>query len=98
MSWTEDCISAENMAEEAVEELEKLDLNNPLLWWWRPTPEGTEDPFESEMDRNQKMKDKFWNRAEPWNKQPGAIVSAVVTTNFALKVREEIRRIKSEQV
>lgn len=91
--WGSEYESAYKLADEVAQELLGLDPTNELLWLWFEPPEGIEDPFESEKERNEAMKNRFWNRRESWEEQPKTIVSTVVMSNYYLAVKQAINEI-----
>jgi len=96
MGWAEEYESAVSLANEVAEELRRINPSHELLKFWFLSPEeekqGKTDP-EKEKARNIEMKNRFWNRAEPWEKQPGAIVTTVVTTNYYLALKKAIKEV-----
>jgi hypothetical protein len=96
MGWAEEYESTVSLADEAAEELRKINPDHELLKLWFLSPEeekeGKIDP-EKEKERNIEMKNRFWQRAEPWEKQPGAIVATIVTTNYYLAITRAIGEV-----
>ena len=93
-AWAEEEDAALQMANNAVRELLAIDPHNELLWYWLTPPEGTDDPFDGDERKcSSARKDRFWQREEPWQEAPGAIVTTIVTANYLLAVEAEIGRI-----
>ena len=93
MGWAEEYESAVFLADEAAEELRKINPGHELLKLWFLSPEEEKEgkpDLEKEKVRNVEMKNRFWQRTEPWKKQPGAIVATVVTTNYYLALKKAI--------
>ena len=93
--WDQECESAEQLAEESAHELLGLNPQHELLKYWFITeedidsPTGKVDPKKEKVNKKE-MKDRFWNKNEPWEDQPGVKVTAIVTTNYYIALKEAI--------
>lgn len=95
--WAEEAESAIELANDAVKRLHQIDPTNELLWFWMVPPEGIKDPFGGDENKMRlAMKDRFWGKPEPWQKQAGAIVTAVVTSNYFFAVEKEIEKLSTD--
>jgi hypothetical protein len=63
-----------------------------LLKYWFLGPEEESDP-DLEKAVQTKMKNRFWNRLESWEKQPKIIVTTVVCANYYIALKNTIREI-----
>lgn len=86
MGWAEEYDSAVALADTAVRKLHAFDPTHELLRFWI-RPDGPVDP-EAEKAIQTEMKNRFWNKPEPWKDQPGAIVATVVVANYYLAIQE----------
>jgi len=83
MGWGRECESAEKLVYEAAEKLRAIKPNHELLKYLF-VPEGEEISDETEKAIREEMKHRFWNRDEPWENKPKAMVTAVVMGNYYL--------------
>jgi hypothetical protein len=90
--WAEEAISAEELVREAVKKLLALDPNHELLRYWI-LREGEETSDEIEAQIKTEMKNRFWDRSTPWEKEAGVIVITIVLTNYFVALRNAIEEI-----
>ena len=84
--WADDYESSIELASEAANQLLRL----------KPDPDEMKDgkPIPEVEERNRlKMKDRFWQRPEPWQRQSGVIVATVVLSNYFYALKEAIDSI-----
>lgn len=86
MGWASEYDSAAALADAAVRKLHALDPTHELLKFWI-RPDGPVDPV-AEKAIQTEMKDRFWDKPEPWKDQPGAVVVTVVMTEYYLAIQE----------
>ncbi len=65
MGWSGECEAAEKLAYDAAEALRKVDPNHELLKYLFVS-EGEKTSDETEKAIAVEMKNRFWNRDEPW--------------------------------
>ena len=92
--WGSECESAVNLAECEVAKLHSLNPQDNLLRFWITPPQdllpnGKPDPEKEEANRTE-MKRRWWNGTNPHKDEAGIIVTAMVTINYFLAVREAV--------
>lgn len=93
--WGSDCESSVALAMEEAGKLHKLDPNHELLKYCCVTPEeekaGGSTP-ERDHELHVELKNRFWNRPEPWQDVAGVIVTTVVYSGYWVALREAVAR------
>ncbi|GEM_PF-5434350 len=87
--WAEEYDSAVALVTDATAELLALDPKHELLKFWIRS-DGPVDPKAEKAIRT-KMKNRFWDKPGPWQKQPGTIVSTVVMANYYLAIQKALK-------
>lgn len=91
--WAEECMSAEELVIDRLKELMALNPDHELIRYWvRKEDEETSPEIEDRIKTE--MKDRFWNRPKPWQKEAGIIVTTIVLTNYFVALREAVEEIK----
>lgn len=95
-SWLDEAEASIYLADQAAVLLRSLNPEHELLRF-RFAKEservnGELDPAREEAIRIE-MKDRFWERPDPWRAQPGTVVVATVTGNYYLALKEAIKKI-----
>jgi hypothetical protein len=93
--WGSECESAIALADGAANKLLKLSPEHELLKYWFLGPEEESNP-DLEKAVQTEMKNRFWNRLEPWEKQPKMIVTTIVCSNYYLALERAIKEIGGE--
>ncbi|MBI4088512.1 hypothetical protein HY415_00220 [Candidatus Kaiserbacteria bacterium] len=92
-----DAQASMELAQDAALELRRKNPNHPLLKYWFLAPEDMGPDGEPKNPTKEaaiktELKNRFWRRAQPWRKASGALVVAVVYSNYWMALRRAIRR------
>ncbi len=85
--WGDDLEAEYDNVREAVKKLQAKDPKHPLLRFFilpveDRDPDGKPKDPEKEKAVQIEMKNRFWRRPEPWQKQPGVMVCTIVYCNY----------------
>lgn len=93
--WASECESSDVLMRTQLKRLQALDPSNALLAYRLNI---NPDPFHGDDEAaKQALKDRFWQRSNPWQKERGVIVVTVVYTNYMFALRKEADRIEREK-
>ena len=98
--WGSDADSSVRMAVAEAIKLKALDPDHELLKYicWTPAEAaaGGSTPAQDQQTRIE-MKNRFWDRQEPWEKTAGVEVTTVVYSGYWQALRQAVIRAQSKQ-
>lgn len=97
--WADEYESAAELTNEAAENLRKINPQHELLKYWFALREELKDgELDSEREEvlQKEMIDRFWNRPDSYEKQPGVVVSTIVMTHYYFALLEAIKECQTK--